>query len=72
MNISRIALGVGVDKHGALRLAKPLGEFRSKLVASDNLHVVAGELPAKPAARVPAEPVIAPQGVPITDDESSG
>lgn len=39
MNIPRITLSVGIDKHGALRLAEPLGKFRSELVASDNLDV---------------------------------
>jgi hypothetical protein len=69
MEIPRAALRVGVNKHGAPRLAKRLGEFRSELMAGDNLGVLASEFPGKQAAGVPAEPVITPQRIPIADDE---
>jgi hypothetical protein len=72
MDIARLNLSVGVNEHRPARPAERLGEFRSELVAGDNLGVMAGERLGKQAASVPAEPVIAPQGVPVADDKSSG
>jgi hypothetical protein len=69
MDIPRRTLRVGVNKHGAAALAKRLGKFRSELMAGDNLGVLASELPGNQAAGVPAEPVITPQWIPVSDDE---
>jgi hypothetical protein len=69
MDFPRLTLGVGINKHGATALAKRLGKFRSKLVARDNLGILASKLPGKQTADVPAEPVITPQWIPVTDDE---
>jgi hypothetical protein len=72
MDIPRPAPNVGVDKHGAPRLAKRLGKLRGELMAGDNLGVIASECLSKQAASVPAKPVVAPQGIPVADDKSSG
>jgi hypothetical protein len=70
MDFTRHALGVGIDKHGAGRLAEPLGKFRGKLVAGDDFHVLAGKCLDNQSASVKPKPIIAAQRVTVTDDES--
>jgi hypothetical protein len=72
MDFARLALRVGVNKHGALRLAEPLGKFRGELMAGDYLGVLAGQLLRQQTASVPAESVIAPQRIAVADDKGSG
>jgi hypothetical protein len=68
VDFPRLTLSVSIDKHGAPRLAEPLGKFGSKLMTGDNLGVLAGKRLGKQPASVPTEPVIAPQRIPVADD----
>jgi hypothetical protein len=70
LDFTRLALRIGVDKHGAAALAERLGKFRGELVAGDNLGVLASELLTKQMAGVPAEPVITPQGISVANNQS--
>ena len=72
MDFTRLAVGVGVDKHRAAALAEGLGKFRGKLMAGDDFHVLAGERLGKQAAGVPAKRIITPQWVAVADDQSPG
>ena len=69
MNVPRITLSIGIDKHGATALAERLGKLWGKLMAGDNRGVLAGERLGKQAAGMPTEPVIASQRIAVTDDE---
>ncbi len=69
MNIPRITLRIGIDKHGATALAERLGKLWGKLMAGDNRGVLAGERLDKQAAGVPAEPVVTPQRIAKADNE---
>jgi hypothetical protein len=68
MDISRLTLSVGVDKHGAAAQAKSRGELRSELMAGNDLDGLAGERLGKQAAGVPAEPVITPQRISVANN----
>jgi hypothetical protein len=72
VDLTRFALGVGVDKHHATELAKRLGKFRGELMAGEDFRVLAGKHLGKQTAGVPAEPVITPQRVAVADDKCSG
>jgi hypothetical protein len=72
MDFTRLALGVGVDKHHAAALAKGLGKFRGELMAGDGFRVLAGERLGKQAAGVPAKCIVTSQWVAVADDKSSG
>jgi hypothetical protein len=72
MDLTRLALGVGVDKHRAVALTEGLGKFGGELMAGDDFHLPAGESLGEQAAGVPAKRVITPQRIAVADDKYSG
>jgi len=69
MDLAWLAFSIGINKHGAARLAERFGELRGKLMAGDDFSVVAGKFLGNHAASVPAESVVASQRIPVADDQ---
>ncbi len=69
MDLPRFTFRIGIDENSLARLAERFGEFRGKLMAGDHLNITTSEFAGNHAAGMPAESVVAAQGISVADDQ---